>query len=863
MKYILTLLMGVFCLMQTYAIDFTYQIYCDSISAEYEVILTSLNGAGNFDISFSTVDSNGETTNTTDDSFNQSVFVLGPYDSGVEGFFFTITDTDNSEIFVAGEPIVYCPAPSVIELQTKVICSGTQQSYLWVYPKNQIGAYSVLPQLNGMPQEPMFFEESILIGPFEQDDELSITVSDLVNQKSEQKGFSNLECGLTDNFTVINQTNCHPYTQEFSLNFTASTGSGDYEIEYIAYEEEETYSEDFITFDLNVEIGPFPASVSKVEYVITDDQTNQSFSESIIHPNCNEPESQLEVDWQFICCSDDMLQLYITGLNDKRLYYLETTINGEVQTSSFYNWAITEEFAAESEVEFSIYRTKTDLSYHHYDASAECNIPGNLPVEFQSKCQFDSEEYQLNFQIVCGSGDYMVSYDYQGENTSYNLTENSSSLADLDPNETLNLNIVDNESGLSASYSVINLDCDQNLDSDLDGLFNYLELEEYNTDPFDIDTDNDGLRDGEEVFVYLTDPNDNNTDNDELTDGQEIAIYGTDPLKMDTDGDGIEDGDEAVDLLTNPLDPDTDDDGLWDGEELLEYGTNPLLVDTDSDLLEDGEEVFTYFTDPTLEDTDDDCLTDGDEVLNVGTDPLNPDTDEDGISDCFDETPLGESGFALSASVFLQAFATDGVMNTTLVDNEIISLNQPFNVEPFNYEGTESLGSYGDFPEGTIDWVLLELRDEFDPETIVATKAVLINASGQLTDINGNTYFNLEEAEPLLSYRLAIFHRSHLAVISKYAQSYGSDFDFANSTIEYEGTEQLVELDNGSLALIAGDFDNNGLMNALDYNLWSSDNAAVNKYLTWDVDGNGVVNVLDYNWWFENRAKVGSALISK
>ena len=62
---------------------------------------------------------------------------------------------------------------------------------------------------------------------------------------------------------------------------------------------------------------------------------------------------------------------------------------------------------------------------------------------------------------------------------------------------------------------------------------------------------------------------------------------------------------------------------------------------------------------------------------------------------------------------------------------------------------------------------------------------------------------------------------------------------------------------NGILCLYAGDYDGTGIINAIDFNTWKSDGAAINQYLPIDGDGNGIINASDYNLWINNRSKVG------
>ncbi len=48
-------------------------------------------------------------------------------------------------------------------------------------------------------------------------------------------------------------------------------------------------------------------------------------------------------------------------------------------------------------------------------------------------------------------------------------------------------------------------------------------------------------------------------------------------------------------------------------------------------------------------------------------------------------------------------------MNTDLTDLTYVPLNQPYNTSPWNYTGTESVGSIPN--SDVVDWILIELRD--------------------------------------------------------------------------------------------------------------------------------------------------------
>jgi hypothetical protein len=88
-------------------------------------------------------------------------------------------------------------------------------------------------------------------------------------------------------------------------------------------------------------------------------------------------------------------------------------------------------------------------------------------------------------------------------------------------------------------------------DPDRDGLNNMAELEA-GTDPTKPDTDGDGLSDFQEVANGNSDPRARDTDLDGSNDFYE-AIDGTDPQNPDTDGDGWLDGAEKT-AGSDPLD---------------------------------------------------------------------------------------------------------------------------------------------------------------------------------------------------------------------------------------------------------------------------------------------------------------------
>lgn len=247
---------------------------------------------------------------------------------------------------------------------------------------------------------------------------------------------------------------------------------------------------------------------------------------------------------------------------------------------------------------------------------------------------------------------------------------------------------------------LVNLD-PESIDSDSDGLDDYLEVNVYKTNPAEPDTDNDGISDIDEIngsfteagclpangkvtsaivrdtdqdgindrdeyCVTNTDPTDQDfdddgildgmedSDGDGLTDSQELYLTETSPTgsqdaNEDEDGDGITNQEElelGVDgVVTDPLQADTDGDGFTDYEEVTlgvdDYITDPISSDTDGDGLSDKEE-FDNNTNPLASDSDLDGLIDSQEINELDTNPNDADSDNDLLADGEDINPLNE-----------------------------------------------------------------------------------------------------------------------------------------------------------------------------------------------------------------------------
>ena len=198
-----------------------------------------------------------------------------------------------------------------------------------------------------------------------------------------------------------------------------------------------------------------------------------------------------------------------------------------------------------------------------------------------------------------------------------------------------------------------------------------------------------------------------------------------------------------------------------------------------------------------------------------------------------------------------------GLMNTNLLEQQLLPPTSPYELET-GHKGNES----NTFSPDIVDWLLLEIRAENDWNQVIRQKSVLLRKDGQLVNENGSeliTFNDLEDG----NYYIAIFHKSHLPIVSRQAISLSDNpalFDFTLEETTAMGDGQLKEID-GKCFMNSGDFDGNGIINNLDFNFWKQNSAAINTYSPADADGNGIINNQDFNLWKQNGSKV--SILSK
>jgi len=193
-----------------------------------------------------------------------------------------------------------------------------------------------------------------------------------------------------------------------------------------------------------------------------------------------------------------------------------------------------------------------------------------------------------------------------------------------------------------------------------------------------------------------------------------------------------------------------------------------------------------------------------------------------------------------------------------------LPLIQPYHTAPYNYTGTETLEGLND---NMVDWILVEARSGIpslsgERSTVtVETQAGILLTDGSIvgTDMNPLVFETLLVGE---DYYFCLRHSNHLDVLSNspitITSSGTMSYDFTNGKEQAFGMEQQKELSDGTAALFAGDYTQDGVIQISDFTAWKTNPSQLNVYLPTDGNLDGVVQATDFDTWVVNKAKLGS-----
>jgi hypothetical protein len=225
--------------------------------------------------------------------------------------------------------------------------------------------------------------------------------------------------------------------------------------------------------------------------------------------------------------------------------------------------------------------------------------------------------------------------------------------------------------------------------------------------------------------------------------------------------------------------------------------------------------------------------------------------------------------YYIDLKVFLQGpFDTIAGEMTTNLNAAQIPLSQPYNVTPWNYQGTETVSSIQN--GNIVDWVLIELRDTTDAtlatgNTIIDRQAAFLMKNGYVIGMDGNNtnfgaYSFTSVADINDSLFIAIKHRNHLGVISAYPLIYNKgiySFDFSTGSENvFGGASGYNELSPGIWGMVSGNGDANGIIDANDKTISWEIQAGESGYFQGDYNMDSQIENKDKDdFWFFNINK--------
>ncbi len=209
-----------------------------------------------------------------------------------------------------------------------------------------------------------------------------------------------------------------------------------------------------------------------------------------------------------------------------------------------------------------------------------------------------------------------------------------------------------------------------------------------------------------------------------------------------------------------------------------------------------------------------------------------------------------------------------GTMRNLLSTTGLLPLTQPYHTSPYNYTGTETLESLN---SDMVDWVLVEARSgtpstSGERSTItIETKAGILLTDGSIVgpDMSPLVFENLLVGE---DYYFCLRHRNHLDVLSALPVTITStgalSYDFTSGIHQAFGVFQQTEMNNGTAALLGGDYTQDGVIQISDLIRWMTNPSQLNVYESTDGNLDGVVQATDFDAWIINKAKLGAVEIA-
>ncbi len=206
----------------------------------------------------------------------------------------------------------------------------------------------------------------------------------------------------------------------------------------------------------------------------------------------------------------------------------------------------------------------------------------------------------------------------------------------------------------------------------------------------------------------------------------------------------------------------------------------------------------------------------------------------------------------VNLKVYLEGPFSGSGMDTGLTGLTDFPMTQPYQDDPWNYPGEETLTN---IPPDVVDWVLVEYRDAPDAAsatqtTVIGRQAALLLANGSVVDLDGYSAL-LPDISVTDNLFIVIYHRNHVSVISANplvmtGNIYSYDFTDDESKA-FGGNEGHTEIAPGIWGMFAGDCNADGVIDELDMLDYWQFSAGLQGYLLSDLSFDGQVTNQDKN----------------
>jgi hypothetical protein len=181
-------------------------------------------------------------------------------------------------------------------------------------------------------------------------------------------------------------------------------------------------------------------------------------------------------------------------------------------------------------------------------------------------------------------------------------------------------------------------------------------------------------------------------------------------------------------------------------------------------------------------------------------------------------------------------------------------LTQPYSASPWNYSGTENVGSV---PANVVDWVYIELRSADIPDnataaTIFGKRAAFLKSDGSIVDIDGTSPVKFTYGTPSgPNVYVVIKHRNHLAIMSSSGVlKNGSGvyiYDFTDAGTKTYGYPDGIKMKGGKWSMVGGNGYPNDLLDTDDLSYsWNSQFGYYDGYF--NMSGLVDTDDLSYIW---------------